>query len=126
MWRGIAASVLWIGATVAPLMAPAAALLVAPAAAGESVDIELVLLADASRSIDDGELRFQREGYAIAITHADVSPSDGKAGGGGATGGGTVASGRNCCGAPSCSLTDDWLGTLTISETIGRPGSVAV
>ena len=60
MWRKVAASVLWIGASVAP------------AAAGEAVDIELVLLADASRSIDDGELRFQREGYAVAITHPDV------------------------------------------------------
>ncbi len=43
-----------------------------PAAAGERVDLELVLLADASRSIDDGELRFQRQGYAAAITHPDV------------------------------------------------------
>ncbi len=43
-----------------------------PAAAGERVDLELVLLADASQSIDDGELRFQRQGYAAAITHPDV------------------------------------------------------
>ena len=43
-----------------------------PAAAGEPVDLELVLLADASQSIDDGELRFQRHGYAAAITHPDV------------------------------------------------------
>ncbi len=41
-------------------------------AAAESVDLELVLLADASRSIDDGEIRLQREGYAAAITHPDV------------------------------------------------------
>ncbi len=60
MWRRIAASVLWMG------------LAVTPAAGGEAVDIELVLLVDASRSIDDGELRFQREGYAVAITHPDV------------------------------------------------------
>jgi hypothetical protein len=40
--------------------------------AADSVDLELVLLADASRSIDDAELRFQREGYAAAITHPDV------------------------------------------------------
>ncbi len=60
MWRGIAASVLWMG------------LAVTPAAAGEAVDIELVLLVDASRSIDDGELRFQRQGYAVAITHPAV------------------------------------------------------
>ena len=44
---------------------------VAPLAA-EEVDLELVLLADASGSIDDGELRLQREGYASAITHPSV------------------------------------------------------
>jgi hypothetical protein len=44
----------------------------AGAAAQEPVDLELVLLADASRSIDDGEIRFQRHGYAAAITHPDV------------------------------------------------------
>lgn len=60
MWQRIAASVLWVG------------LAVTPAAAGEAVDLELVLLVDASRSIDDGELRFQREGYAVALTHPDV------------------------------------------------------
>src|SRR3972149_12281638 len=42
------------------------------AAGQERVDLELVLLADASRSIDDGEIRFQRQGYAAAITHPDV------------------------------------------------------
>jgi hypothetical protein len=41
-------------------------------AAAERVDLELVLLADASRSIDDAEIRFQRQGYAAAITHPDV------------------------------------------------------
>ena len=44
----------------------------AHAAAAESVDLELVLLADASRSIDDAEIRFQRQGYAAAITHPEV------------------------------------------------------
>ncbi|MHA1154067.1 MAG: DUF1194 domain-containing protein [Alphaproteobacteria bacterium] len=63
MRRILAASILWMGAAAAPA---------APGLAAESVDIELVLLADASRSIDDGELRFQREGYAVAITHPDV------------------------------------------------------
>lgn len=43
-----------------------------PCLAQEKVDLELVLLADASRSIDDGEIMFQREGYAQAITHPDV------------------------------------------------------
>jgi hypothetical protein len=41
-------------------------------AAAQSVDLELVLLADASRSIDDGEIRLQRQGYAAAITHPEV------------------------------------------------------
>jgi hypothetical protein len=41
-------------------------------AAAERVDLELVLLADASRSIDDAEIRFQRQGYAAAITHPEV------------------------------------------------------
>ncbi|MEM1382677.1 MAG: DUF1194 domain-containing protein [Pseudomonadota bacterium] len=36
------------------------------------VDLELVLLADATGSIDDAEIRFQREGYAQAITSAEV------------------------------------------------------
>ncbi len=47
-------------------------LLAGHAAAGERVDVELVLLADASQSIDDGEIRLQRRGYAEAITHPDV------------------------------------------------------
>lgn len=38
----------------------------------EAVDLELVLLADASGSIDDGEIRFQRQGYASAITDPEV------------------------------------------------------
>lgn len=53
----------------------AAALLVlcgmVPAAA-EEVDLELVLLADASRSIDNAEIRFQRQGYAAALEHPEV------------------------------------------------------
>ena len=43
-----------------------------PVAAQERVDLELVLLADASRSIDEVEIRLQREGYATGITHPDV------------------------------------------------------
>jgi len=42
------------------------------ASAEEHVDLELVLLADASRSIDEVEVRLQRQGYAAAITHPDV------------------------------------------------------
>jgi Protein of unknown function (DUF1194) len=52
-------------------------LLAAPGSVGAQtkkldVDVELVLLADASNSIDDAEIRFQRQGYATAITHPDV------------------------------------------------------
>ncbi len=55
--------------TALALMGLAAA---TPAGAAERVDLELVLLADASRSIDDEELHLQREGYAAAIAHRDV------------------------------------------------------
>ena len=47
-------------------------LLAGPVAAAERVDLELVLLADASGSIDDAEIHFQRQGYAAAITHPEV------------------------------------------------------
>lgn len=42
------------------------------AKASEAVDLELVLLADASGSIDAAEIQFQRQGYAAAITHPQV------------------------------------------------------
>lgn len=38
----------------------------------QEVDLELVLLADASGSIDQAEIDLQRQGYAAAITHPDV------------------------------------------------------
>lgn len=41
-------------------------------AAAEPVDLELVLAADGSGSIDDGEMRLQRQGYADAITDPEV------------------------------------------------------
>ncbi len=41
-------------------------------AAAEPVDLELVLAADGSGSIDDAELRLQREGYAAALAHPRV------------------------------------------------------
>ncbi|MGK7755274.1 MULTISPECIES: DUF1194 domain-containing protein [unclassified Roseovarius] len=49
-------------------------LLAQPALAetGQEVGLELVLLADASGSIDDMELSFQRQGYASAITDPEV------------------------------------------------------
>ena len=41
-------------------------------AAGETVDVALILAADVSRSIDSVEFRLQREGYAGAITSERV------------------------------------------------------
>jgi hypothetical protein len=54
------------------LLALAAWGVAAPATAAEKVDVELVLLADASGSIDDAEIRFQRQGYAAAVAHPEV------------------------------------------------------
>lgn len=42
------------------------------AAAAEEVDVELVLAADGSGSIDDDELALQRKGYAEAVTSPEV------------------------------------------------------
>lgn len=47
-------------------------MILAPAAMAEDVELELVLLADASGSIDMAEIRFQRQGYADAITDPRV------------------------------------------------------
>jgi Protein of unknown function (DUF1194) len=61
----------WVGATALALGACAADAVDGRAQA-QSVDLELVLLADASGSIDDAEIHFQRQGYASAITHPMV------------------------------------------------------
>ena len=53
-------------------LAVAPLLLAGRADAAEPVDLELVLAADASGSIDDGEIRLQREGYAAAITSGEI------------------------------------------------------
>src|SRR5690606_28678823 len=42
------------------------------AARAESVDLELVFASDGSGSIDDDELRLQRQGWADALTSKDV------------------------------------------------------
>jgi len=56
---------------VAIVLAMGAAMSVG-AIAAEEVDLELVLAADGSGSIDDEELRLQREGYARAVAHPRV------------------------------------------------------
>jgi hypothetical protein len=54
------------------LLAVLALPLLAMPAAAEPVDVELVLAADGSGSIDNDELAFQRRGYAEAVTSAEV------------------------------------------------------
>jgi hypothetical protein len=44
----------------------------APPARAETVDLQLVLAADVSRSVDEGEFRLQREGYAAAFSDPRV------------------------------------------------------
>jgi len=65
--RRLTAKFLAIGAALA-----IAAGVPANAFAAEEVDLELVLAADGSGSIDDEELRLQREGYARAVAHPSV------------------------------------------------------
>jgi len=48
------------------------ALVLASPASAQDIELELVLLADASGSISDREIRFQREGYATALTDPGV------------------------------------------------------
>lgn len=59
----------WSGFFVAAVLGAGVA--VGPAAA-EEVDVELVLAADGSGSIDDDELALQRRGYADAIRSPEV------------------------------------------------------
>lgn len=47
-------------------------MVVASSAGAQDTDLELVLLADASGSIDSSEIAFQRQGYAQAITDPEV------------------------------------------------------
>ena len=54
------------------VLSVALALAAQTAIAAENVDLELVLLADASRSIDDDEIVFQRRGFTKAITHPNI------------------------------------------------------
>lgn len=59
-------------AAPARVLAVTALLLGLQPSLAQDTDLELVLLADASGSIDAGEIAFQREGYARAITDPEV------------------------------------------------------
>src|SRR5436309_13266597 len=56
-------------AAIITLLASLAGIAVARA---ETVDLLLVLAADVSRSIDDGEFNLHRKGYAVAMTDPRV------------------------------------------------------
>ena len=43
-----------------------------PPARAETVDVALIFAADVSRSVDDDEFKLQRQGYAAAVTNAQV------------------------------------------------------
>src|ERR1051325_7225469 len=58
--------------TTAIVAALAACLAVAAGAGAEQVDLLLVLAADVSRSIDEGEFNLQRKGYAQAMSDPRV------------------------------------------------------
>jgi hypothetical protein len=67
-------AVVWRSAIIAVLAMLAAYVLVRAAAASDypTVDVALVLAADASGSVDNRELEVQRQGYAAAITDPAV------------------------------------------------------
>jgi hypothetical protein len=72
----LASAILWacLGAAAAAAQGPQLSQSQMPSQnrSGTPVDLELVLLADASGSIDDREIFFQRQGYADAITSDDI------------------------------------------------------
>lgn len=61
-----------LGRALAAAFATAILWLSPNAAKAEAVDVELVLAVDGSGSIDANEFRYQREGYAAAVTHPRV------------------------------------------------------
>ncbi|MCO5732273.1 DUF1194 domain-containing protein [Rhizobium sp. SSA_523] len=58
-------------ATLAILSALSTLPVAAAATSGSEVDVELVLAVDTSRSMDDEEMRVQRQGYLQALQHPD-------------------------------------------------------
>jgi hypothetical protein len=70
----------WFRVVALSLLAALAAARPSLAADKVAVDVEIVFLADASNSIDHAEIRFQRQGYANAITHPDVLSAIAKGG----------------------------------------------
>src|SRR3546814_16927945 len=61
----------WFSTAIA-VIAAVPWILIAPAVRADTVDLELVFASDGSGSIDDDELRLQREGYATAFSDPTV------------------------------------------------------
>ncbi|HEX2527967.1 MAG TPA: DUF1194 domain-containing protein [Geminicoccus sp.] len=61
-----------IGARLAGIVGLVFTAAAATPASADEVDLELVLAADGSGSIDDGEMRLQRDGYAGALTDPEI------------------------------------------------------
>jgi Protein of unknown function (DUF1194) len=57
---------------LSPTLIALGLLLAGPSVAAEKVDLQLILAADVSRSVDPDEFRLQREGYASAFTNPRV------------------------------------------------------
>lgn len=70
--KDLLAAALGLVALALLALAPAVAQTPGESRGAEPVDLELVLLADATGSIDDREIFFQRQGYADAITDRDI------------------------------------------------------
>lgn len=70
--RGGLRRFLTVSTAIWGIFALVAAAATAPAAARTEVDLELVFASDGSGSIDDEELRFQRQGYAAALSDPRV------------------------------------------------------
>lgn len=70
--RRVLISVCFVPAMITFLFSAALLIGQLRAQAVEQVDVELVFLSDASLSIDDAEIEFQRKGYADALLHPDV------------------------------------------------------
>lgn len=70
--RGGLRRFLTVSTAVWGIFALVAASATAPAAARTEVDLELVFASDGSGSIDDEELKFQRQGYAAALVDPRV------------------------------------------------------
>lgn len=72
LWRRVLVAVGFVLTLIAVVFVAAILVNQVQAQAAEQVDVELVFMSDASNSIDDAEILFQRKGYADALVHPEV------------------------------------------------------